>query len=156
MRDLIRQLYSVVAALEEEFEGRKFTPDGHLVGSIGEVVAAYAFGLTLLPASSEGHDAVAQDGTKVQIKLTGGSRGVSLYGQPDHLIVLQLIANREFVTVYNGSGEAAWGICGCEQKNGQRSVSLSALRKIPVNENERLEQVRDFPSLAEESSAATP
>jgi hypothetical protein len=42
MRDLIRQLYSVVAALEEEeFEGRKFTPDGHLVGSIGEVVAAY-------------------------------------------------------------------------------------------------------------------
>jgi hypothetical protein len=38
MRDLIRQLYSVVVALEEEFEGRKFTPDGHLVGSIGEVV----------------------------------------------------------------------------------------------------------------------
>ena len=79
MRDLIRQLYSVVAALEEEFEGRKFTPDGHLVGSIGEVVAAYAFGLTYLPASSEVHDAVAADGTKVQIKLTGGnSRGKPL------------------------------------------------------------------------------
>ena len=52
LRDLIRQLYTVVAALEEEFEGRRFTPDGHLVGSIGEVVAAYAFNLTLLPASN--------------------------------------------------------------------------------------------------------
>jgi hypothetical protein len=58
--------------------------------------------------------------------------------------------------VYNGRGEAAWAVCGGEQKNGQRSVSLSALKKIPVNENEKLEQVRDFPSLAEESSAATP
>jgi Family of unknown function (DUF6998) len=50
IRDLLRQLYSVVAALEEEFGVRKFTPDGHLVGSIGEVDAAYAFNLKLLPA----------------------------------------------------------------------------------------------------------
>ncbi len=62
VRDLIKRLYAVVAALEQEFEDRKFTPDGHLVGSIGEVVAAYAFGLKLLPASTEGHDAVAADG----------------------------------------------------------------------------------------------
>ena len=52
MRTLIRQLYAVVSELEKEFEGRRFTPDGHLVGSIGEVVAAYAFGLKLLPASN--------------------------------------------------------------------------------------------------------
>jgi hypothetical protein len=165
LRGLIRQLYSVVAALEEEFEGRKFTPDGHLVGSIGEVVAAYAFGLNLLPASSEGHDAVAPDGRRVQIKLTGGTRGVSLYCEPDHLIVLQLTASREFKTIYNGRGQAAWKVCGREQKNGQRSVSLSALNQVLVKEDEKLEQVRDFPLLAdlientvipEESSASTP
>jgi hypothetical protein len=68
LRDLISQLYAVVASLEEEFEGRKFTPDGHLVGSIGEVVAAYAFNLKLLPASNATHDAEAPDGTLVQIK----------------------------------------------------------------------------------------
>ncbi len=39
MPALIRQLYRVVAQLEAEF-GRKFTPDGHLVGSIGEVIGA--------------------------------------------------------------------------------------------------------------------
>jgi len=54
----------VVAELEKEFEGRRFTPDGHLVGSIGEVVAAYAFGLKLLPASNERHDAVAANGIR--------------------------------------------------------------------------------------------
>ena len=75
IRDLIRQLYSVVRKLEEEFEGRRFTPDGHLVGSIGEVIAAYVFGLKLLPASNETHDATAQDGMQVQIKLTGGKKG---------------------------------------------------------------------------------
>lgn len=89
-RRLIQDFYSVVSELESEF-GRKFTPDGHLVGSIGEVVAAYAFGLRLLPASADTHDALAPDSsTPVQIKLTGGTRCVSLNNEPIHLIVLQL------------------------------------------------------------------
>ena len=150
MRDLIRQLYAVVSALEEEFEGRKFTPDGHLVGSIGEVVAAYAFGLTLLPSSSEGHDAVAPDGTKVQIKLTGGSRGVNIYGQPDHLIVLQLTPDREFKTVYNGRGSVVWEKCGNLQKNGQRNITLSKLRTLDKDETFKLPQPNTYPLLSEE------
>jgi hypothetical protein len=35
-------IYRAVQELEERYPGRKFTPDGHLVGSIGEVVAAEA------------------------------------------------------------------------------------------------------------------
>jgi hypothetical protein len=42
---------------EEAYPGRKFTPDGHLVGSIGEVVAPEALGLTLYVGSRPGHDA---------------------------------------------------------------------------------------------------
>jgi len=37
---LFQELYSIVDRLEELFPGRRFTPDGHLVGSIGEVLAA--------------------------------------------------------------------------------------------------------------------
>ena len=55
-------LYAASAELERLFPGRKFTLDGHLVGSIGEVVAAYMFGLDLNPASTPGFDAVAPDG----------------------------------------------------------------------------------------------
>lgn len=149
LRDLIRQLYVVVAALEEEFEGRRFTPDGHLVGSIGEVVAAYAFNLTLLPASNATHDAKASDGTLVQIKLTGGERGVSIYSEPQHLLVLQLINNR-FTTVYNGRGSVAWQNCRPEAKNGQRSIALSMLRRLDKEEPNKLPQMNSFPPLDQE------
>ena len=146
IRALIRGLYLVVSELEKEFEGRKFTSDGHLVGSIGEVVAAYAFDLKLLPASNEVHDAKAADGTLVQIKLTGGTKGVSLYSEPVHLLVLQLAGNA-FVTVYNGPGSPVWEKCRAVQKNGQRSVNLSVLRQLNAKPGHKLTQVREFPSL---------
>jgi hypothetical protein len=151
LRDLIGQLYRVVAALEQEFEGRRFTPDGHLVGSIGEVVAAFAFNLMLLPASNEKHDGKAPDGKLVQIKLTGGDRSISLYSEPEHLLVLQL-RNSEFVTVYNGRGSVAWQNCRAEAKNGQRSIALSALRKLNVEEISKVPQVNPFPVLEYEDS----
>lgn len=59
---LLDDLYTAADGLERIFPGRKFTLDGHLVGSIGEVVAAYMFDLTLNPASTQGHDARARDG----------------------------------------------------------------------------------------------
>ncbi len=46
---LVGRLYDIVDRLEELFPGRKFTPDGHLVGSIGEVIAANLYGWELLP-----------------------------------------------------------------------------------------------------------
>ena len=148
LRDLIGQLYRIVAALEEEFEGRRFTPDGHLVGSIGEVVAAYAFNLTLLPASNATHDATAPDGTRVQIKLTGGNGSVSLYSEPEHLIVLQL-RNGEFGTVYNGIGSDVWQNCRSRASNGQRAISLSRLRTLNADSNRKVKQFNEFPSLRE-------
>ena len=53
----VAKIYHAVAELEARYHPRKFTPDGHLVGSIGEVVAAEALGLTLYPMSRAGHDA---------------------------------------------------------------------------------------------------
>ncbi len=43
---LIVQLYQTVRALNKLFPDRPFTPDGHLVGSIGEVIAADTYDLT--------------------------------------------------------------------------------------------------------------
>jgi len=43
----VAAIYRAVEQLEAAYPGRRFTPDGHLVGSIGEVVAAEALGLTL-------------------------------------------------------------------------------------------------------------
>jgi hypothetical protein len=35
----VADIYRAVGELETAYPGRKFTPDGHLVGSIGEVIA---------------------------------------------------------------------------------------------------------------------
>ncbi len=48
----IAEIFRQVERLERAYPGRKFTPDGHLIGSIGEVIAAEAFDLKLLPASA--------------------------------------------------------------------------------------------------------
>jgi hypothetical protein len=58
----VARIYKAAAELEALYPGRKFTPDGHLVGSIGEVIAAEALGLTLYPMSKPGHDAFDANG----------------------------------------------------------------------------------------------
>lgn len=127
--ELVRRLYSLVAELEELFPGRKFTPDGHLVGSIGEVIAAQRYDLSLLPASSETHDGSAADGRLVEVKTTQGDT-VALRAEPQHLIVLHLSREGHATEVFNGPGSLVWSSCGKIQKNGQRPVSLPKLRKL--------------------------
>lgn len=48
----IKEIYKIVEELESLFSGRHFTPDGHMVGSIGEVLAAHHYSLELYPASA--------------------------------------------------------------------------------------------------------
>jgi hypothetical protein len=126
----VARIYEAVAELEQRYPGRKFTPDGHLVGSIGEVVAAEALGLKLHPASYPGHDAYDADGD-VQIKMTG-QRGssVSLYATCNRLVVLKIVSPHEAEIVYDGPGEPVWAAAGAMGKNGQRSVGLSRLRAL--------------------------
>jgi hypothetical protein len=54
---LISELYRIVDRLEGLFPGRPFTVDGHLLGSIGEVLAAYRYNLDLKRPSTSGCDA---------------------------------------------------------------------------------------------------
>lgn len=126
---LLDDLYRASAGLEELFPGRKFTLDGHLVGSIGEVVAAYMFDLDLNPASTPGHDARAQDGRNVEIKLTQG-KGVAIRHEPDHLIVLHRPKGGPLRVVYNGPGSPVWQQAGKMQSNGQRPIGLTKLATL--------------------------
>ena len=125
---LLKRLYEIVAELETLYPGRKFTPDGHLVGSLGEVIAAHDYGLVLLDSSAKTHDA-RKDGKLIQIKATQG-KSVALYGEPDHLLVLKLRKDGSTEEVYNGPGALAWQNTGKLQKNGQRPITLSKLQAL--------------------------
>ena len=143
--DIVAQLRRLVTELSDLYPGRRFTLDGHLVGSIGEVLAAERYGLELLTASHKTHDAVAADGRMVQIKLTQRS-SVGLSSCPEYLLVHKLHPDGRHEEVYNGPGEPVWAWCGPRmQKNGQGQVSLSRLRGMMagVGYGERLGETRE-------------
>ena len=124
--ELVNRIYETTAELTR-ITGRPFTPDGHMVGSAGEVLAAFVYGLELLPQSAEAHDACKGD-VLVQVKATGGDR-VALYSKPQHLLVLKLDDGKP-TEIYNGPGALAWAKAGKLQKNGQRQISVACLRKL--------------------------
>jgi hypothetical protein len=129
---LVRELYATAAKLRALFPGRPFTLDGHLVGSIGEVIAAEWYGLELLPCSVEAHDARAPGGRLVQIKATQRAQ-IGITAEPEHLIVLRLLPSGEAEEVFNGPGALAWARVGPRQKTSLCHVSVSILRRLMLD-----------------------
>ena len=82
----VRTLLDQVNALESMFPGRHFTLDGHPVGSVGEVAAAYHYGIELFPPSTELHDGYAGD-RNIQIKITQ-TENVLIGEESEYVIVL--------------------------------------------------------------------
>ena len=102
----IIQLLKIVKDLETVFPERRFTLDGHLFGSIGEVLAKYYYGIELAPIGTKTHDGTI-DGKNVQIKITQAA-SVDIADQCDYLLVLYLNkAECKIYEVYNGPGDLA-------------------------------------------------
>jgi len=140
---LVNQVYENTAELTRITE-RPFTPDGHMVGSAGEVLAAFVYDLELLPQSTERHDARKGD-LLVQVKATGGDRVALSSTAPEHLLVLK-IEDGKPTEIYNGPGALAWKNAGKLQKNGQSQISVALLKKLmgQVSHEQQLEQVRSL------------
>lgn len=126
---VVKRLYELVAELERSFPRRPFTPDGHLVGSLGEVLASHYYNLELLDCSMPCHDAKTKDGLFVQVKATQGDR-VALRAEPEHLLVILLKKDGTIEEIYNGPGRLAWEHVGKQQKNGQSPISVTKLRQL--------------------------
>ena len=137
--EIIRGLFETVRELEQRYPGRKFSIDGHLLGSIGEVIAAEYYGLTLLPNSSERHDAKDRQGRLIQIKATQIDR-ISISSKPDYLIVIQITSDGNWSEIYNGTGSRVWNNAGKMQKNGQRPISIAKLKLLmkSVSDDEKI------------------
>ena len=131
LQQLIQQLYSTVKELEDMFPGRHFTPDGHMVGSIGECLVADAYALELSTASNKGYDAISSSGRRVEIKATQSS-SVGFRSQPDHAIVVRILLDGTFEEVYNGPGSWVWEVFTGKKlpSNGQFQISVNKLSQL--------------------------
>ena len=125
IKNIISELLTIVNELEEKYPGRKFSLDGHLLGSIGEVLAEYYYGIVLYPNSTKTHDG-EKDGKKIQIKITQGN-SVNINDIPEYLIVLFLKKSEGKVyEVYNGPGSLVLSDAK-KTKNGWYNRSLDKL-----------------------------
>lgn len=128
---LVKQLYATVNELEAMFPGRHFTPDGHMVGSLGECLVADAYKLKLKTASNTGYDAVTEAGLEVEIKATQ-SNSVAFRSQPQHVIVIKILRDGTFEEIYNGPGALVWDQFTGKRlpSNGQFQISLNKLQQL--------------------------
>ena len=145
--EIIRDLYALVHRLREIYPGRNFTPDGHMVGDLGEAVAAYSYGIKLFPPSSEAVDGVAPGGAEVQIKATQGGV-IGIRRNCEKLLVLKIHQDGSFEEIYNGNGARVWNLVKDKKlpSNGQYSVSLSKLKNLQamIGEDERVQPIRSL------------
>lgn len=138
VRRQIQKLIQIVQELEQDFPGRHFTLDGHLVGSIGEVMAAYYYGIELYQASAVAHDGEI-DGKKVQIKISQQDN-IVINHEPEYLIVLYLNKNGNIYEVYNGPGKAPWENASKRDSHNNRHMMVNKLMELDklVNETDRI------------------
>jgi hypothetical protein len=129
----IRTIYQAVKSLEERYPRRKFTPDGILVGTLGEVLAEENYDLKLEPPKTKDFDATDCRGRKVQIRCNqrnttpikkGATKGMFL--------ALKLVQDGSIEEIFNGPASVAHRLTVGRKADSAGFVGLShnKLRKL--------------------------
>ncbi|MBR3312040.1 MAG: hypothetical protein IKG15_09510 [Solobacterium sp.] len=150
IKDKIQELFITVNELEVEFPERRFTIDGHLLGSIGEVLSAYYYGIELYRSSTKVHDGEIGK-RKVQIKITQQDN-ILISAEPDYLLVLYLAKNGIVYEVYNGPGKEPWNTASKKDSHNYRHMRVNKLMKLDeaVPEEERITAINSIPKMKKE------
>ncbi len=139
------QLYTELLSVVRKFENnvpelnRHFTLDGHLIGSIGEVVASYHYNIDLSKASQKTYDGIHTDKagneTKVQIKITQQDSIILHDNHPDYpyLLALYLKEDGTVYEIYSGPGNIDY--IKNQKNDDYNNKHLSILRLMEENEN---------------------
>ena len=131
IEQFVTYIYTLAREMERQYPGRPFTPDGHMVGSIGEVVVSKMFDLELAPPSTKGYDATDKEGNKYEIKVTQGDR-VAFRSCPENAIVGKLYPDGRLDVVYKGPGAPIWKEFEGKKRpsNGQYQISLKRIVEL--------------------------
>ena len=138
-RGKILELNRIVSELEVDFPERHFTLDGHLIGSIGEVMAEYYYGVNLSKPSSPRHDGNVGD-REVQVKMTQRDN-VLISSKPEFLLVLYLTKTGDIYEVYNGPGKLPWEKARIDHSHNYRHIRVNKLMELDA-------EVRDCDRIA--------
>jgi len=131
VRTAIKKIFRSCQRLTE-LTGRPFSPDGHLVGSFGEVAAADLLDLTLMPPSNDGYDAIDKQGRRVEIKATTrASIGLSTSGtKAERLVVVVIDGDGGTEIAYDGPARCLPGHTFSRLTLPPPTAQLADLKKL--------------------------
>ena len=144
MLSIYRNMVKEVETLESMFEDRHFTLDGHLIGSIGEVAAAYLYGIKLYASSTKAIDGEVNS-KPVQIKVVQQDNVMLSYDgegeSPHYLLVLYLNKSGTIYEVYNGPWEIAFNSVPKSDSHGYKHIRVNRLMELDHSVNkDRIQQ----------------
>lgn len=143
VHEKVLELIKTTNELGELYPEKSFKLDGILLGNIGEVLAAYHYGISLFKQSEPTHDGeVISDGKLVQVKITQAN-SIIIRECPDYLLVLHLNReNGEVTEIYNGFGKRVWDVARYVKQMNHYSVSVPKLLQLreEIADNEIIKQ----------------
>ena len=133
----IAEIYTIASELGDAFGIDTCTPDGHLLGAIGQIAAKIAFGLEF-GSEEEEHNCSWSDGVrKINVQVRCSGRGnIALRREPEHLIALEIAPNGSIRLLFNGPGKLVWERID-HQKSAQKYASANLLRRVQTEVAQR-------------------
>ena len=125
----IAEIYKIANELGRAFNIDRCTPDGHLLGAIGQIAEKIAFNLEFARQEEE-HNCVWSAGGKIiNVQVRCSARGsIAIRKEPENLIALEIVETGKIRLLFNGPGKYVW--CKIEhQKSNQKTVSSRILRE---------------------------
>jgi hypothetical protein len=124
-------VFDGIRKLRANFDHRKFTIDGRLVGDIGEVLAEIEYELKLDAKSRKTHDAKTPDGKDVQIKATFQD-SLTFSSTPELYLGFKLSEDGTYEEIFNGPGQLIFERFEHRKGIGEKLLSfpLAELREL--------------------------
>lgn len=134
----VKNLHRTVSTLKKLFPSKEdgFTPDGRLVGDIGEVIAEELFQIKLYKGVKSYYDAFTTYEPKlnVQIKATF-KESLTFNHTPDYYIGIKLDKEGGYEVVYNGPGKYIKEAYIHRKGIGTRLLSFSVKKIKEISSN---------------------
>ena len=137
LKKAIRDLYQSVEELNSAFPGRKFTPDGRMVGDIGEAIASLKFDVILDERSKKDWDGfrINKDGKKRKVQIKTTQKNETYHKKPPHdgdLLVFKINKDGSYECCYDGPAGKVWKALEHRKADvtGAKIIGLDKLKEI--------------------------